>query len=127
MSTMGPKSAFSACFRDFFMAYLECAEWTNLEEPPHGAKPITGGRSFSAEATKKAHDDCEKFIADNCKLLVGLESEQCGHDFWLTRNRHGAGFWDRGYGQLGKDLTRAAQKFPEQHTWINDNNEFELE
>ena len=32
-----------------------------------------------------------------------------GHDFWLTRNRHGAGFWDRGYPEaIGKALTDAA-------------------
>lgn len=124
---MGVKSAFSASFSAFVTAYLECAEWTNTEEPPSAAKPLPSNRCFSLEATKKAHTDCETFITDNCKLLLGLDAEQCGHDFWLTRNHHGAGFWDRGYGQLGKDLTRAAHKFPEQHTWINDNNEFELE
>lgn len=31
-----------------------------------------------------------------------------GHDFWLTRRGHGAGFWDRGLGDLGKRLSEAA-------------------
>lgn len=27
------------------------------------------------------------------------------HDYWLTRNGHGAGFWDRGLGDAGQRLT----------------------
>jgi hypothetical protein len=38
-----------------------------------------------------------------------LTAEQIGHDFSLTRNHHGAGFWDRGWGELGDELTDAAQ------------------
>jgi hypothetical protein len=30
--------------------------------------------------------------------------EQAGIDFWLTRNRHGAGYWDRGLGITGDKL-----------------------
>ena len=43
------------------------------------------------------------------------DDEQNGHDFWLTRRRHGAGFWDRGYGDsVGEILTKIAQMFPEE-------------
>jgi hypothetical protein len=38
---------------------------------------------------------------------------QLGHDFWRTRNRHGAGFWDRGLGEIGEKLTEIAQSFKE--------------
>jgi hypothetical protein len=31
-----------------------------------------------------------------------------GHDFYLTREHHGAGFWDRGLGELGRYLTDIA-------------------
>ena len=24
-----------------------------------------------------------------------IDLKQVGHDFWLTRNHHGSGFWDR--------------------------------
>lgn len=37
--------------------------------------------------------------------------ERAGHDFWLTRNRHGAGFWDRGLGAAGDELTKHAHSF----------------
>jgi len=34
---------------------------------------------------------------------------QFGHDLALTRNRHGAGFWDRGLGEPGEVLTSWAE------------------
>lgn len=43
----------------------------------------------------------------------GLEPEQIGHDLYLTSNHHGAGFWDRGLGELGDRLTEAAAELPE--------------
>lgn len=38
-------------------------------------------------------------------------SELFGHDLLLTRNGHGAGFWDRGLGDLGDRLTTAARVY----------------
>lgn len=32
-----------------------------------------------------------------------------GHDFYLTREGHGAGFWDRGLGMVGTALTKVAK------------------
>lgn len=34
-----------------------------------------------------------------------IEATQFGHDFILTANGHGAGYWDRGYGKDGEYLT----------------------
>jgi hypothetical protein len=34
---------------------------------------------------------------------------QLGHDLLLTRNGHGAGFWDRGLGELGERLSMWAR------------------
>lgn len=34
--------------------------------------------------------------------------DQAGHDLWLTANHHGAGFWDRGLGDVGDYLTSVA-------------------
>ena len=45
------------------------------------------------------------FVRDNWDLLMRgeVEAEQCGHDIILTANRHGAGFWDRGYDMPATD------------------------
>ncbi len=32
------------------------------------------------------------------------EIEQAGHDFWLTRNGHGSGFWDRDWPEDKKEM-----------------------
>lgn len=42
---------------------------------------------------------------------TAVTAEQLGHDFSLTRNHHGAGFWDRGWSDLGTWLTNWAQSF----------------
>lgn len=53
-----------------------------------------------------AQDDVDAFLASQ-------GAEQLGHDFFLTRNGHGAGFWDRGLGELGDRLTSAAKVYGE--------------
>lgn len=64
--------------------------------------------------------DCERFVADNYDTLQALiEEGTClewsyhGHDFHLTRDYHGPGFWDRGYGEAGDLLTERAEEFGE--------------
>lgn len=48
-------------------------------------------------------------------------NESCaGHDFWLTRNHHGAGFWDRDLGMPGDELTRAAHQYGEVSLYCGD-------
>lgn len=41
--------------------------------------------------------------------------EQFGHDLALTRNGHGAGFWDRGLGEAGDVLTSWAKSLGTLH------------
>ena len=64
--------------------------------------------------------DCFSFLSacwgDTWEFSIDISSiapEQLGHDFWLTRNRHGAGFWDRGLGEIGEQLTVLAHSFGE--------------
>lgn len=51
------------------------------------------------------------FVAENHAVLTlaRVTAAQCGHDFILTANRHGAGFWDRGLDMpVGDDEALAA-------------------
>lgn len=60
--------------------------------------------------------DCTKFQADNAEALaiaydctadgLAYSEERAGHDFWLNRNGHGAGFWGRDF--RGDDGTKNA-------------------
>lgn len=74
---------------------------------------------ISEDGWQKIVDDCTKFQNDNKELLEraydtnGYDTTQAGHDLWLTRNGHGAGFWDRGLGEIGETLTKAANAMGE--------------
>lgn len=63
--------------------------------------------------------DCRDFYQANRADLVDMDAEQAGHDFWLTRNGHGAGFWDRGLGERGDRLTAASKPYGEVYLWVD--------
>lgn len=97
----------------FFEGYKACALWASTD--PDGG-PLDGEFTeddFSEKAIKAMRADCAAFIWDNREDLKasGLDPERAGHDFWLTRNGHGAGFWDEGLGDLGRELTKASKPY----------------
>ena len=49
-----------------------------------------------------------------------MTAEQMGHDIILTTNRHGAGFWDRGLGELGTKLTDIAHSLGGYELYVGD-------
>lgn len=58
-------------------------------------------------------------------LSFGWTFEQAGHDFWLTRNGHGTGFWDRTYANdvsamIGDELADQARSYGEVDLYIGD-------
>ena len=94
---------------EFERAYIECAMWTEQLDG-HGIKDIP------ADILAAMLTDCTDFSTSNMELLsqmfaLGYSESNAGHDFWLTRGRHGAGFWDRGLGKLGDMLTRNAHAY----------------
>lgn len=57
--------------------------------------------------------DCDSFYSEviEAGLSDVLRADQFASDFVLTRNGHGAGFWDRGLGADGYKLTRMAKPY----------------
>jgi len=105
----------------FTQGYIECAFWLGSEDD---GIPDTGFHDLAPEALKKMKEDCKAFQelagADLEKAYdyapSSYDASNAGHDFWLTRNGHGAGFWDRGFGGLRTDtiggrLSRDAKTF----------------
>lgn len=44
-----------------------------------------------------------------------------GHDFWLTRNGHGAGFWDGDYAEpAAEQLTKLSESYGECSLYVGD-------
>jgi len=103
----------------FLMAYVECMLWSSQSDCESSVTDEHSFMDLSDEANKQVVDDCNDFQESFGELMVGLDASQCGHDFWLTRNGHGAGFWDRGYGEVGKKLTEASKAYGECYPYVS--------
>lgn len=66
---------------------------------------------LSADDLGAIESDCAEFLADN-RDDIGDDIGGAGSDFLLTRNRHGAGFWDGDWPMaVGQRLTKAAHAY----------------
>jgi hypothetical protein len=118
----------------FIDSYIETMLWAENDEsdPETGGDPLDdnyGPDDISAEAMDEIRRDCIAFYHANRSLIESAHhpeysaEEMAGHDFWLTRNGHGAGFWDRPevYGQENADkLSDAADAFGSCHPYVGD-------
>lgn len=99
---------------EFTRAYLEAALWVNDPTPGSGEEYQADLSIVPDEYAREAEADCLRFQADNAADLARAgDDAQNGHDFYLTRNGHGAGYWDRGYGDVGDRLSKAARAYGE--------------
>lgn len=105
----------------FVDAYLEAALWASIDEDGEPFDKNYGVEDFAQETVDHAIKISNDFITANRADLerVGDESRH-GHDFWLTRNGHGAGFWDRGYGAVGERLSEMARPYGEANVYVGD-------
>ena len=111
-------------------AYMECALWSsNDESDEYGGEPMDKNYcigDIAEETQAEMEKDCLDFIEEVgvlyeeyvVKSRYGYEG--FGHDFWLTRNGHGAGFWDRGLGELGDMLSDAAKVYGSYDLYVGD-------
>ena len=95
----------------FEKAYVECALWSSTDDDGEPMDKVFSVNNIAPQTLEVMRNDCKDFVRANATLLEGLDPEQCGHDFWLTRNGHGAGFWDRGLGDVGDKLTAASKSY----------------
>ncbi len=95
---------------------------------------------ISLEALAKIVADCERFEAENRETLeaaIATGEVKCGpdfdawghaaHDLCLTRNHHGAGFWDGDWPEpYAQRLTDAAHAFGESNLYAGDDGKLYL-
>jgi len=98
----------------FFDAYVECALWTtNDESDESGGRPLDENydpEDIDPKTLAEMRRECDEFYDANQEMFD--HDAQAGHDFWLTRNGHGAGFWDGDYPEHeGKALTDASKAY----------------
>ncbi|MFZ3014377.1 MAG: hypothetical protein WA045_11795 [Nitrospira sp.] len=121
----------------FEHAYIVCMLWSsNDESTPSGGEPLDANYDIDdidlqtrQAITAECREFCQMVVETlDITVLPGWTPEQAGHDFWLTRNGHGAGFWDRYSGghvweALGdwlKDAVGWRTDFPEQDPYVGD-------
>jgi hypothetical protein len=136
--------------------YLKACLFTDTDgtDENTGGEPLDRNYSisdFSSESVAKATADCEKFFQENEKdLILVSESEAyqgladhednegggwhalVGHDFWLSRNGHGTGFFDRAFNdkpgieEAFERLQDAAESFGGVWSTVGDDGEIHL-
>lgn len=112
----------------FVNAYIRCMLWSSVNEEEESLDSLD--LPLSIEAKRVIRDDCESFLFAGANLLSELpfwygfgddgSFSQAGHDFWLTRNGHGAGFWDRDLGDLGDRLTELSETYCNLSPYVGD-------
>lgn len=123
-------------FQDFCKGYIDAALWSSTDNSDEsGGEPLDANYSaddIAASSLRAMKNDCAKFFRKNRKALKlytkhlqhqaheGSAYAHAGHDFWLTANGHGAGFWDRrawdledqaAFRKIGDHLSKASRKF----------------
>lgn len=109
----------------FTRAYIEAALWSsNDESEPSGGEPMDKNytiEDIAEETIKEMARDCENFQVENAKYIPDGKITRAGHDFWLTRNGHGAGFWDGDWPErAGYRLTESARSYGEYNLYVGD-------
>ena len=118
---------------EFDRGYITCALWLFDERPGSGdyaqsGRPEALFANLAPAALASMQEDCGKFkdplrgLLDLACQSPGYDASRAGHDFWLTRNGHGAGFWDRD--ELAEDvrekLSLAARRTGERDLYLGD-------
>jgi hypothetical protein len=129
-----PSRTIGADISGFIQAYFDAAFFFSMDESnEQGGEPLNKRYTvvdLAPETGQKMVEDCETFLA-NCKPLLVDENltyaepwdaEQLGgHDFWLTRNGHGAGFWDGDWNkEAGERLTQVAEALGTFELYVGD-------
>ncbi len=114
----------------FTLAYIECALWSSTDD---GGEPMDANYSIDdihPDSLAQIIADCAAFQSglpddyfdDNIsKQTKCTATEYAGHDFWLTRNGHGCGFWDGDWSDVADEfLTRRSKLFGECDLYVGD-------
>lgn len=131
-----PNASFSASadVEAVYSGYKDAALWSSTNDrheadPDNEAEMLDGtDYELSDEAEIHFRTVCADFIESNADLVAtaaekGMAGEELGHNFWLSQNGHGTGFWDRGLGEIGDLLHEAAKKFGGDDLYIGDDDQ----
>lgn len=107
-------------YHEFLTAYVSCLSWADApieEDPESGFYPL------SEEAFERAEIECKAFLYRAWSYIeaegIANAYDQAGHDFLLTRNGHGVGFWDGDWPKYGDWLSKISESFGTLCVWAD--------
>jgi len=111
-------------------SYLETLLWSSMDDNGEHLDKNYSPSDISLKAIKETEEDIKKFYSMAEKAGIEVEKytpSEIGHDFWLTRNGHGAGFWDGDYDDNdGKTLTSISEHFGQKDPYVGDDGKIYL-
>lgn len=114
---------------DMVRGYLKCAEWCGLvDDDQKQALELSVSPTWTEGALFEASEACAEFktwaAGESLWETFEADESRAGHDLWLTRNRHGAGFWDGDWPAVaGKKATDWANTLGERAVWFDEDSE----
>lgn len=105
----------------FTLAYVDCALWSSTGDDEQPLDETYGVEDIAPVTLASMVADCKAFQEAH-GALIGDDEERAGHDFWLTRNGHGAGFWDGDWDEVDPTgiLDKACKAFPGRDLYVGD-------
>lgn len=125
-------------FAQFLAGYTTALLWSSTDDVD-GETVNLDLYPVSTQAADHCRADCLAFfkanaadLAEAAPLYVSVQGSSgyamAGHDFALTRNGHGAGFWDGDLPEaLGERLTAASKKVGECYPCVGDDYHFYID
>jgi hypothetical protein len=119
-------------FQRFVSAYIEAALWSTSGDDDEPLDSRYDNDDLADATLDAIHRDCLKFYSQAKPLLTEEHyvqsrdsrysiEEMAGHDFWLTRSGHGAGFWDGDWSdEADAVLTYVSKCFGEACWYVGD-------
>jgi len=110
----------------FIKAFFACALWASSDEAtPSGGESLQNNFStddFDVVTKAKLTIDCQLFMDAQSVNLTDHPAADAGHDFLLSRNGHGAGFFEYEHGtkEQCNALQEASRAFGETNIYVGD-------
>lgn len=116
----------------FIQAYLECALWathSSFMDDGENSLPLDtfyNAHCVAGSAREQVESECDDFlkredVSSIAEKWEGEEYQRAGHNFFLTRNHHGAGFWDGDWPEPDGDiLTKASHEAGSSEPYVGD-------
>lgn len=105
---------------DFLNQYIETALWSSTTDTDEPMDRNHDKTHLAPDTLRQMTEDCRDFY-DRFWELIADDPTQAAHDFWLTRNHHGAGFWDGDWPEsIGQYLTRMSHEYGSVDLYVGD-------